>query len=151
MHLSIALVSKAIVMLNNRISLGHTMDNAKEDDHHSQAANEANHSKVADKYQECTELALEFKATRAPFTYAVEKSINWAVAVSLGSLLWIMGNFDKFRINGIFFNRDLFSIILAIISVSAISFLFLRSLLYISGVKQGSYLYGLSATPLFLS
>lgn len=123
------------------------MDDVKEDPHSPQAANEANHSEITDKVQEYYGIVRNLKETRAPFASAIENSINWAVAISLGSLLWIMGNFDKFRINGIFFNRDLFSIILALIGVSAISFIFLRSLLYISDVKQGAYLYGLSAIP----
>ena len=39
------------------------------------------------------------------FFLSLEKYIDWSFVACLGTLIWFMGSFDKFKVNGEFYNK----------------------------------------------
>jgi hypothetical protein len=72
-----------------------------------------------------------------------EKIISWGLAISVGSLLWFAGNFDKFTIKcdqgntSIPFHLLYFSAV-SVLSISTLSFGFIQLKLYYSKFKYSS-------------
>jgi len=82
---------------------------------------------------------LPFKRARRVY----HRISNWCIVLSAGTLLWSMGNFDKFTVkaaDGItdyIPNRAVYILFLVLFFVSTVIFIFLRGYVY---MREDSYL-----------
>ena len=95
------------------------------------------------------ELLNVFEAFSYNKTYeSIRNTTNWFFAMSLAVLLWFLGNFDKFVVNGKFINKPLFIISLVIIVISVSFFALIRIFLHLRRFVVTNFIEDVKLFPL---
>ena len=56
------------------------------------------------------------------FFLSLEKYIDWSFVACLGTLIWFVGSFDKFKVNGEFYNKQTFILAAVMLLTSVFCF-----------------------------
>lgn len=81
------------------------------------------------------------------FFLSLENYINWSFAACLATLLWFVGSFDKFMVNGELYNKYSFILAVILLLVSAFCFGIFRYVLYDHAIRQNRFLDNLGILP----
>ncbi len=85
---------------------------------------------------------------RFPRSYhSLESAINWLLAISVGTLLWLLGSFYKFTVSNIMPNKSLFLLAVLCLGISTIFFAFVRAMLYLRQIALAKALENIRGVP----
>ncbi len=79
--------------------------------------------------------------------HSLENATNWILAISVGTLLWLLGNFDKFTAQYITTNKSLFLLSALLLGASTIIFALARGALYLRQIGIDKALEDIQGLP----
>jgi hypothetical protein len=79
--------------------------------------------------------------------HSLENATNWILAISAGTLLWLLGNFDKFTAPHITTNKSLFLLPALFLGASTIIFALVRGTLYLRQIGIDKALEDIQGLP----
>ena len=78
---------------------------------------------------------------------SLESATNWTLAISMGTLLWLLSSFDKFAVSNIIPNKSLFLLAVFFLGLSAIFFALVRAIMYLRQIAIDKALEDIQGLP----
>ncbi|MCK4476215.1 MAG: hypothetical protein KAU16_05760 [Methanophagales archaeon] len=79
--------------------------------------------------------------------YSLESATNWMLAISVGTLFWLLGSFDKFAVSDVIPNKSLFLLAVFFLGLSTIFFTLVRAILYLRQIAIDKALEDIQGLP----
>lgn len=102
---------------------------------------------TAKQIQLCVDNIIGVHKCSENFFLSLEKYINWSFAACLATLLWFVGGFDKFKVNGTFYNKYSFVLAAVLLLASVVCFGVYRYVLYHRAIIESRFLENVGALP----
>lgn len=81
------------------------------------------------------------------FFLSLEKYIDWSFAACLATLIWFVGSFDKFKVNGEFYNKYSFILAAVLLLASVFCFGIIRYVLHNRALLKSRFLENAAVLP----
>jgi hypothetical protein len=81
------------------------------------------------------------------FFMSLEKYIDWSFAACFATLIWFVGSFDKFKVNGEFYNKYSFMLAAALLLASVFCFGIIRYVLHNRAILRNRFLENAAVLP----
>ena len=81
------------------------------------------------------------------FFLNLEKYIDWSFVACLGTLIWFVGSFDKFKVNGEFYNKQTFILAAVMLLTSVFCFGIIRYVLHNRAIIRDRFLESAAILP----
>ena len=85
--------------------------------------------------------------------HSLESATNWMLAISVGTLLWLLGCFDKFTVSNVMLNKSfmpnksLFLLAVFFLGISTLFFALVRVILYLRQIAMDKALEDIQGLP----